>query len=194
MRVIGLTGSIGMGKSTAARAFRLLRAPVFDADAVVHELTRPGGAAIPALAAALPAVVRDGTIDRQQLGAQAFAQPQLLKKLEAVLHPMVAQRRDAFLQACARRRAPTVVLDIPLLFESGMDENCDLTAVVIAPPFLQAARVLSRPGMTAGKFAAIRAGQMPDAEKAARADIVIRSGLDKRRILTQVRRVLRMVA
>ncbi len=174
MIVVGLTGSIGMGKSTVAAMFRRLRVPVFDADAAVHALQAPGGAALAAIAAAFPGVVAGGVLDRQALGAAVFGDDAVLKRLEAIVHPLVAAARTAFLRRY--RRAPVVVLDIPLLFEAGGAEACDVVAVVSARAAVQRARVLARPGMTAAKLDAILARQVPDAVKRARADVVIPTG------------------
>ena len=174
MIIVGLTGSIGMGKSTVAAMFRRLRVPVFDADAAVHALQAPGGAALPGIAAVFPGVVVDGILDRAALGAAVFGDGAALKRLEAIVHPLVAAARTAFLRR--HRRAPVVVLDIPLRFEGGGEGQCDVVAVVSAPTAVQRSRVLARPGMTADKFAAILARQVPDAVKRARADIVIPTG------------------
>lgn len=174
MIVLGLTGSIGMGKSTVAAMFRRLRVPVFDADATVHALQAPGGAALPAIDAAFPGVVRDGVLDRAGLGAAVFGDTAKLRALEAIVHPLVDAARRAFL--ARHRRRPLVVLDVPLLFERGGANGCDLVAVVSAPAHVQRARVLARPGMTPAKFADILARQVPDAEKRERADIIIPTG------------------
>lgn len=177
MIVVGLTGSIGMGKSTVAAMFRRLRVPVFDADATVHSLQAPRGAALPAIAAAFPGVVQRDILDRAALGAAVFGDDKALKTLEAIVHPLVAARRTAFLRR--HRRAAVVVLDIPLLFEGGGDGRCDLVAVVSAPAAVQRARVLARSGMTPAKFDAIAGRQIPDAQKRQLADIVIPTGGSK---------------
>ena len=174
MIVLGLTGSIGMGKSTVAAMFRRERVPVFDADATVHALQAPGGAALPAIAAAFPGVVVGGVLDRAALGSAVFGDPERLKLLESLVHPLVSAARRRFLFRFRTRAL--VVLDIPLLFERGGADDCDLVAVVSAPPEVQRARVLARPGMTPAKFADILARQTPDAEKRARADVVIPTG------------------
>lgn len=174
MIVLGLTGSIGMGKSTVAAMFRRLRVPVFDADATVHALQAPGGAALAAIAAAFPGVVVAGVLDRPALGASVFGDTARLRTLEAIVHPLVAAARARFLTRYRTR--PLVVLDVPLLFERGGVEQCDLVAVVSAPADVQRARVLARSGMTPAKYDAILARQTPDAEKRARADIVIPTG------------------
>ncbi len=192
MIVLGLTGSIGMGKSTVAAMFRRLRVPVFDADAVVHALQGPGGAALPAVAAAFPGTVRDGALDRAALGAAVFGDDAALKRLEAIVHPLVGAARTAFLRR--HRRRPLVVLDVPLLFESGGAALCDAVAVVSAPPAVQRARVLARPGMTAEKFAAILARQVPDARKRQLADIVIPTGGTRAATARAVRNLVRALA
>ena len=148
MIVIGLTGSIGMGKSNAAAALRRLGLPVHDADAAVHRLQAPGGAALPAIAAAFPGSVADGRLDRAALRAMLRADPAGWPRLEAIVHPLVHRAERRFLARAAARRVPAVVLDIPLLFEGGGDRRCDVTIVVSAPPFVQRARVLRRRGMT----------------------------------------------
>ncbi|MBP5858165.1 dephospho-CoA kinase [Marivibrio halodurans] len=192
MIILGLTGSIGMGKSTAAAMLRRLGVRTDDADAAVHRLTGPGGAALPAIEAAFPGVTGPGGLDRRKLGASIFGDPAALKRLEAILHPLVAAERDRFLKRAARERVGIVALDVPLLFETGLDRRCDLTLLVTAPPFVQRARVLKRPGMTVEKLRDIRARQMPDAEKQRRADIVIRTGLGRRPVLRQLRRALKL--
>ncbi len=188
--VLCLTGSIAMGKSTAAAAFRRLGVPVFDADAEVHRLLARGGAAVARVAEAFPGVLKDGAIDRRALGAQVFGDAAGLRRLEAILHPMVGVARRRFLRHAAARRAPLVVLDIPLLFEGGGARRCDHVVVVSAPAFVQRARALSRDAMTEQKFAAILAQQTPDAEKRARADFVVPTGLGKRHALDAIRRLL----
>lgn len=180
MRILGLTGSIGMGKSTAAAMFRRDGIAVHDADAAVHDLMRRGGAAVPAVAKAFPEALRDGAVDRKVLGALVFGKPEALRRLEAILHPLVRRRMRRFLQQAGRRGDKLVVLDIPLLFETGGERFCDAVAVVSAPRLIQRQRVLARPGMTPEKFAAILAAQMPDREKRRRADWVVPTGLGRR--------------
>ena len=189
MIVLGLTGSIGMGKSTAARMLKRMGAPVCDSDAVVHGLLGCHGAAVPAIDAAFPGVVVDGAVDRRALGAAVFGNPAALKRLEAILHPAVQAAQRRFLKQAARRGVRVVVLDIPLLFETGGERRVDRTVVVTAPFLVQKSRVLARPGMTSEKFAAILARQMPDAEKRRRADYVVNTG-DGRRA---TRRALRNI-
>lgn len=180
MIVFGLTGSIGMGKSTAARQLRRLGLPVHDADAAVHRLMAKGGAAVPAIAAAFPMAVRNGVVDRKALGARVFHDRPALRRLEGILHPLVRREERRFLARARRQRRRAVVLDIPLLFETGGVRRCDAVLVVSAPSFVQARRVLARPGMTPERLHAIRASQMPDHQKRRRADAVIPTGLGMR--------------
>jgi len=177
MVIVGLTGSIGMGKSTAARMLCRMRVPVHDSDAAVHRLLAPGGAAVPATAAAFPGVVRDGAVDRGALGQRVFGDRAALTRLEGLLHPLVRADIGTFLRRAARHRRPVVVLDVPLLLEGDLWTWCDLIAVVSAPAFVQRQRVLARPGMTPERFRGILARQMPDLEKRRRADAVVPSGL-----------------
>jgi dephospho-CoA kinase len=180
MIVVGLTGSIGMGKSTAARQLRRLGMLVHDADAVVHDLLSRGGVAVPAIAAAFPGAVKDGAVDRAALGARVFHDTDALRRLEAIIHPLVRRAEQRFLARARRQRRRLVVLDIPLLFETGGQRRCDAVAVVSAPPFVQARRVLARPGMTMARLEAIRRKQMPDREKRRRADVIIPTGCGHR--------------
>jgi dephospho-CoA kinase len=191
--VLGLTGSIGMGKSTAASMLRRLGVPVHDADAAVHTLMAKGGAAVPAIDRAFPGVVVNGTVDRQALGARVFDDPAALKQLEAILHPRVRRAAYDFIKRHRRRGTPLVVLDIPLLFETGGEVLCDAVAVVSAPSFVQAARVLRRPGMTRQRLAQIRAKQTPDKVKRRRADFVVETGLGKAPTLRALRRIVKIL-
>lgn len=169
--ILGLTGSIGMGKSAVALMLRDLRVPVFDADAVVHRLQGPGGKLLPALEAAFPGTVGPAGVDRQALGAQVFGHPEALARLEGIVHPAVTEEREIFLTDHVGE--PLVVFDIPLLYEKGHGSGLDAVAVVSAPADVQRQRVLGRPGMTPEKFAQILTLQVPDAEKRARADYII---------------------
>ncbi len=191
MKVIGLTGGIGMGKSTAAKAFRRARIPVFDADAAVHRLQAPGGAALPAIAAAFPGTVTSGVLDRGRLRAAVVGDDVAMKQLEGILHPQVRRMERAFLAQARRTRAPAAVLDIPLLFETGGEARVDLVVVVSAPPAVQVARVRRRRGMTDAQIRAIIARQMPDSEKRRRADLVVRTGLSRHEALRPLRRLIR---
>jgi dephospho-CoA kinase len=172
--IIGLTGSIGMGKSTVAAMFAEKGIPVFDADAEVRAMQGPGGELVPAIEAAFPGSTGPEGVDRDRLGHQVFADKAALARLEAIVHPAVAAKRAAFLEANANKRA--VVFDIPLLFEKGGHEAVDMIVVVSAPEDVQRARVLARPGMTVDKFEHIYRLQLHDTEKRARADHVIDTG------------------
>ncbi len=194
MIVLGLTGSIGMGKSTAAAMLRRLKVPLFDADRAVHRLLAPGGGAVERVAAAFPeARAATGGIDRKRLGERVFADRAALSRLEAILHPMVEAEEKRFLARARARRAAIAVLDVPLLFESGGAGRCDYVLVVSAPPFLERQRVLRRAGMTEARFAAILAQQMPDAEKRRRADFVVPTGLSRALTLRRLKAILRML-
>lgn len=175
MIVLGLTGSIGMGKSTTARMFMEEGVPVHDSDAAVHRLY--AGAAAPAVEALFPGTVVGGAVDRSRLAEAVMGRPQALKKLEALIHPMVRHEADRFVEEERRKGTPLVVLDIPLLFETGGTDRVDRILVVTAPPEVQRQRVLSRPGMTEEKLAAILARQVPDEEKRRRADFLIDTSL-----------------
>jgi dephospho-CoA kinase len=172
--ILGLTGSIGMGKSTVAAMFAELGVPVFDADACVHRLQGPGGALLGAIEAEFPGTTGPNGVDRPALGAQVFGNDAAMARLEALIHPAVAAEREAFLIEHAGARL--VVFDIPLLFETHRDKGLDAIAVVSTDPETQRSRVLARPGMTPERFADILARQLPDAEKRARADFVIETG------------------
>lgn len=190
MKILCLTGSVGMGKTTAARMLRRLGIPVHDADATVHRLLGAGGAAVKPVAAAFPGVKRGKAIDRAALGRTVFADPKELRRLEKILHPLVAEAERKFLAEARRRHEALVVLDIPLLFETRGERRCDGVIVVSAPRAIQLARVMARPGMTRAKLAGIEARQMPDSEKRRRADVVIPTGLGKRYSLQRLRQAL----
>ncbi len=190
MIILGLTGSIGMGKSTAAANFMSLGVPVHDADAAVHALMAKGGAAVPAIQEAFPQAVHDGRVDRQILGALVFDDRPALRRLEKILHPRVQKDKQRFLARASRAGARVVVLDVPLLFETGGDAHCDAVVCVTAPAFVQRARVLMRAGMTAEKFEAILAKQMPDAEKRRRANFIVQTGLGRVENLRGVVKIL----
>ena len=177
MRIVVLTGSIGMGKSTTARLFEEAGAAVWDADAAVHKLYQKGGAAVDAVEAAFPGVVVDGAVDRTRLSARLQDNPAGFSTLEAIVHPLVRADREAFIARAHDEGRAVVVLDIPLWFETGADRT-GVTAVVVvsAPEAEQRRRVLSRPGMTETRFRQILARQVPDAEKRVRADVVIDTG------------------
>ncbi|MEQ8195375.1 MAG: dephospho-CoA kinase [Rhodospirillales bacterium] len=190
MVILGLTGSIGMGKSTTADMFEGLGVPVHDADAAVHAMMAGGGEAVAAVAEAFPGVVKNGAVERDSLGKKVFDDPAALKRLEAILHPLVRVREKRFLIEASRRGCPLAVLDIPLLFETGGTARCDAVAVVTAPAFVQRQRVTNRPGMTAARFESILKRQMPDAEKRRRADFIIPTGLGRAFTLRVVRDVV----
>lgn len=190
--VLGLTGSIGMGKSTVAKMFADEGVPMFDADAAVHRLQGPAGALVDEIEAAFPGTTGASGVDRTALAERVLGAPEDLRRLEALVHPAVARERAAFLEAHAR--APVVLLDIPLLFEKGLEASVDKIAVVSAAAEIQRARTLQRPGMTAEKFERILAQQMPDSEKRARADFVIPTDCSIEETRASVRRVLACLA
>ena len=193
MIVVGLTGSIGMGKSTTARLFAEAGAAVWDADAAVHRLYGPGGAGARAVAALAPGAVADGAVDRAALRRAVLADPGLLARVEAAVHPLVAQDRAAFLARARAEGARVALCDIPLLFETGGEADMDAVVVVTAPPEVQAERVLARPGMTREAFDAILARQTPDAEKRTRANFVIDTGRGIEDARAQVQAVMRVL-
>jgi dephospho-CoA kinase len=192
MFILGLTGSIGMGKSATATFFREAGVPVHDSDAAVHRLY--AGEAVAPVEAAFPGVTVDGKIDRAKLAAQILGKPDAIKRLEAIVHPLVRGVTQRFIAENAAKGARVVLLDVPLLFETGGEKNTDAVVVVSAPPDVQRARVLARPGMTAEKLDALLARQMPDAEKRARAHFVVDTsrGFDSAR--AQVHGILRAIA
>jgi dephospho-CoA kinase len=192
MFVLGLTGSIGMGKSTTARFFAEAGAPVHDADAAVHRLYE--GEAAPAIEAAFPGTTTGGKVDRAKLAARVLGDKAALKRLESIVHPMVRQAEARFLAEAERQGAPVAVLDIPLLFETGGEERVDAVVTVTAPAEVQRARLLERPGLTEEKLEALIANQLSDAEKRRRADFIVDSsqGFDAARV--QVSEILRRVA
>ncbi len=192
MVVIGLTGSIGMGKSTAATMLRRMGVPVHDSDAVVHSLMSSGGDAVAAVGKAFKGVVRDGAVDRRKLGRLVFGNPEELKRLEAILHPLVYRGRQRFLAACRRARAPVAAVDVPLLFETGSDSDCDLTVVVTAPRCVQRSRISNRPGMTDERLEQIVRRQMPDLAKRRNADFVVQTGLGFRATLRSLAGIVRL--
>lgn len=187
MRIIGLTGSIGMGKSTTAAMFREAGIPVYDADAAVHDLYDRGGAAVGPVGQAFPGVVKDGRVDREALRKRVLGRPDELKRLNAIVHPLVGHDRIGFFKAAEEAGADMVVLDVPLLYETGGDASVEAVVVVSAPPGMQRERVLARPGMTPDRLDAILAQQLADAEKRARAHYVVDTGkgLEAARIQVQ---------
>lgn len=186
--IIGLTGSIGMGKSTVAAMFRRLGVPVFDADAEVRRLQGPGGRALAAIEALFPGTTHEHGLHRDRLGAAVFGDHARLRQLEQIVHPLVAEAQSRFLGA--HRLQPAIVLDVPLLFETGGWRRCHITLVVSAPLRVQRARVLARPGMSDEKFAGILKGQLPDREKRRRADVVIETGRGRHHSWNAVKRIV----
>ncbi|HEY7608980.1 MAG TPA: dephospho-CoA kinase [Alphaproteobacteria bacterium] len=191
MIVVGLTGSIGMGKSNAARSLRYLGVPVYDADAEVHKLYAKGGAAVAPIARVFPFAVRNGAVDRAKLSELLRADPGAVARLEKIVHPLVRGIQERFLRAAAVRREKVAVLDIPLLFETGGEKRCDAVIVVSAPAYLQRQRVLRRPGMSDAKLDLLLGRQMPDTEKRRRADFVIHTNRGYRETLLALRKILR---
>ena len=191
MKVIGLTGGIGMGKSTAANAFRRARIPVFDADAAVHALQAPGGVALQAIGRAFPGTVADDRLDRASLRNAVVGNEAAIRRLEAIMHPLVRRAERAFLARARRARCRAAVLDVPLLLENGGERRVDAVVVVSAPHAVQLARLVRRGRMTAAQINAIIARQMPDAEKRRRADLVVRTGLSRFHALRPLRRFIR---
>lgn len=191
MFILGLTGSIGMGKSTTAQLFADEGVPVHDADAAVHALYE--GEAVPLVEAAFPGSTHDGKVDRQKLAKVVVGKPDALKRLETIVHPLVAKCRDRFLHKAQQQGATVAVLDIPLLYETGGEKLVDAVVVVSAAPEIQRQRVLQRPGMTVEKFETLLQKQMPDADKRARADFIVDSGDGIEPARDQVREILRRV-
>jgi len=192
MFVLGLTGSLGMGKSTTAKFFAEEGVPVHDADASVHKLYE--GEAVPLIEAAFPGTTANGKVDREKLAKQVLGNAAAIKRLEAIVHPLVAEVRERFLREAEQAGAEVAVLDIPLLYETGGDARCDAVVVVSAPADVQRARAFERPGMTEEKFAAILGKQMPDAEKRARADFVVDTSQGYEAAHQQVREILARIA
>ena len=192
MFILGLTGSIGMGKSATAKMFADEGVPVHDADAVVHKLYE--GEATPLIEAAFPGTTQDGTVDRTRLGQRVLGDKEAIERLEQIVHPLVTKARERFLEEAKRSGAAVAVLDVPLLLETGGERRCDAVVVVSAPAEMQRARAFERPGMSEDKLGVILAKQMPDAEKRARADFVVDTsrGFDAAR--AQVREILKTVA
>jgi dephospho-CoA kinase len=188
MIVLGLTGSIGMGKSTVGEFFAESGVPVHDADAAVHRLYAAD--AVPLIEVAFPGTVHDGIVDRTRLGAQVVGDPEALRRLEAIVHPLVRRAEEQFLAQAEAAGAPVAILDIPLLFETGGDKRCDAVVVVSAPAEIQRSRVMGRSGMTEEKFNGLLGKQMPDAEKRRRADFVVDTSQDFDSTRAQVRAIL----
>lgn len=193
MIIVGLTGSIGMGKSVTAKMFADAGIPVFDSDATVHKLQAKGGKALGPIEDAFPGVVVNGELDRGKLGAIVFADQQAKQKLEAIVHPMVSAERIAFFEAAEKTGANFVVLDVPLLFETSGDKACHKVVVVSAPENVQRERVLARPGMTVDKFEHIVRQQTPDVEKRARADYIIETDSGTKAAEKQVAAIIKEI-
>jgi dephospho-CoA kinase len=193
MKVLGLTGGIGMGKSTAATAFRRAHIPVFDADAAVHRMQARGGRAVRAIEAAFPGTVRDGAVDRVALRRAVLGKPDALARLERILHPMVEREEREFVARARRHGSRAVVLDIPLLFETHGDRRVDHVIVVTASPSVQIQRIRRRRGMSEADIRAVIARQMPDAEKRRRADTIIHTGLSRHHSLKALSRLIKEV-
>ena len=188
--LVGLTGSIGMGKTETARLFARLGIPVHDSDETVHALYEKGGGAVEPIAAAFPRTVKDGCVDRAALAARVSGDEAAFQRLESIVHPLVRKARQDFLKSAEKRGDALVVVDIPLLFETGEDRSMDAVIVVSAPPAVQRNRVLARPGMTLEKLEAIRARQIPDAEKRAKADFVIETDKGLGHAFEAVKRII----
>jgi dephospho-CoA kinase len=194
MKVVGLTGSLAMGKSHTARLFAELGIPVFDADAVVHELYRPGGKAIANIRRLIPGAIVGDAVDRQRLSTAILADESLLDRLEAAIHPLVREEQARFIDRERRRKSPIVVIDVPLLFETGREGEFDSIVVVTASPDIQRQRALARPGMTPEKLDFILARQLPDSEKRARADFLVETGGSPEQARSQVQRIVNLLS
>ena len=190
MILLGLTGSIGMGKSTTAAMFREAGVPVYDADAAVHAAYAKGGACVEPLGATFPGVVRDGAVDREALRQAVLGKPEVMQRLNSIVHPIIGALRTSFFEDAAAAGADLVVMDIPLLYETGGEARMDAVAVVTATPEIQRERVLQREGMSPERLDAILAQQMPDAEKRARADFVIDTGHGLEPVRRQVAEII----
>ncbi len=194
MIILGLTGSIGMGKSTAAATLQRMKVPLYDADATVHDLLAPGGGAVALVEAAFPGVRNaSGGIDRQLLGQRVFGNPDARRRLEGIIHPIIRNAERRIVTQARVRRQHLVVLDIPLLFETHSTDRCDLVLVVSAPAWLQRRRVMRRPGMTEDRFAGILRAQMPDSEKRRRADFIVQTGLGRWVAYRQLKAIVRVL-
>jgi len=190
MVILGLTGSIGMGKSTASDTFRRFGIAVYDADAAVHAMMMPGGSAFAKICKAFPDVCSKTCIDRKQLGDIVFVDKEALGRLESIIHPLVRKHKQNFLKQSARRRYRMVVLDVPLLYETAGQIACDAVVVVTAPEFVQRARVMSRPGMTIEKYESILAKQIPDVLKRRYAEFVVQTGIGRLESFRAIRHII----
>ena len=192
MIILGLTGSIGMGKSTTAKLFEEAGVPVYDADAAVHKIYE--GEAVPAIEAAFPGTTADGKVDRNKLSAKVVHDPAAMKRLEQIVHPMLGASRQKFLHEAEQSGAPVAVVDVPLLFETGGEKRVDAVVVVTTTPEIQRRRILERDNMTGEKLDAILARQLPDAEKRKRADFVVDTSHGLDHVRTRIRDILDQVA
>jgi dephospho-CoA kinase len=192
MIILGLTGSIGMGKTAAAANFRRLGIPVHDSDQAVHAMVAEGGEAAGTIGKMFPAAVRHGVVDRQAIAAEVFTDAKALARIEKVLHPLVRRREKTFLGRCARDGRGMVLLEVPLLFETGGEDRCDGVITVSAPSSVQRQRVLGRPGMTPERLQSILDRQVPDAEKRKHSDFVILTGLGRDFSLLQIQKIVRV--
>jgi dephospho-CoA kinase len=190
MIILGLTGSIAMGKSKAAEVFLRKGVPVYDADAAVHRLLSKGGRAVLRIGEIFPEVIIAGAVDRKALGTIVFADSAKLRLLENIIHPLVREEEKNFLAAARRRRVKVVVLNIPLFFETGGERRCQATIVVTAPAFVQEGRALRRPGMSREKLKGVRRNQMPEEEKRKRADFIVQTGNGYRFTWTNILKIL----
>lgn len=190
MQIIGLTGSIAMGKTTAAQAFSALGIPVFDSDAAVHQLYAKGGKGVSAIGTLVPEAIQSGSVDRQILSKAISSNPGLLVEIERVIHPLVREAQENFLKEARAANSDFAVMDIPLLFETGRDKEFDFIVVVSAPEAVQHARALARPGMTVEKLSRLLARQMPDAEKRARAHFVVDTSGSPESAAAQIRDIV----
>ncbi|MBS40462.1 MAG: dephospho-CoA kinase [Rhodospirillales bacterium] len=191
--IVGLTGSIAMGKTTAATMLSRLGLRVCDSDNLVHDLLKAGGAAVPVIKKEFDGVVIDGAVDRTALGQKVFGDASALASLEQILHPLVREAQELFIKRCQACKSPIIALDVPLLFEVKTDRICDYTLVVSAPGFVQRQRAMARPGMTLQRFKATLDRQMPDNEKRKKADFVVCTGLGKRHTFNQLFRIVRRI-
>ena len=193
MIILGLTGSIAMGKSTVARQFQRLGAAICDSDRIVHHLLAAKGEAVSEIARHFPQSLKHNAIDRKVLSKLVFGNPGKLRLLECILHPIVRKKQQYFIRQARKKGKELIVMDIPLLFETDSHRRCDYTVVVSSPAFIQRQRVMQRPGMTQEKLRNILARQMPDAQKRKRADFIIHTGLGKYASLKQVKQILRRI-
>lgn len=191
--IIGLTGSIGMGKTTASNMLYRRGLPVCDSDLLVHGMLARGGAAVSSVGATFDGVIKNGAVDRAALGKTVFGDVGALKQLEEIIHPLVRIKQAQFIKTCRRQNRVAAILDVPLLYEVETDRICDYTIVVSAPEFIQKQRVMARAGMTSARFTETLARQIPDTEKRKRADFVVPTGLNKRHTLNQLCKIIKML-